>query len=112
MVTEKKTKVANVGKVYGGRELLGDLCVGGSSLLVCVCVCLEMAALELPDVEWATCLSGPKHRNFPLTAEINQSQGNLCSKTRREYACVYLWEDEYLFFIHMFLRVHDYQILV
>lgn len=51
-------------------------------------VCLEMVGLELPDVEWATCLSGPKHRNFPLTAEINQSQGKLCSNMRREYVCV------------------------
>lgn len=86
MVTEEKTKVANVGKVYGGRGLLGDLCVACSSLLVykcvCVCVCLEMAGLELPDVEWATCLLRPKHRNFPLTAEINQNQGNLYSKMR------------------------------
>ena len=64
-------------KVCAGRELSVDLCVGGRSLLVqmCVCVCVEMAGLELPDVEWATCLPGPKHRNFPLTAEINQTWG-------------------------------------
>lgn len=66
------------------------------------CVCLEMVRLELPDVEWATCLSGPKHRNFPLTAKINQSQGNLSSKTVHECVTVclctgvYLWEDEYI----------------
>ncbi len=82
-----------------------------ASVCLCVCVCLEMAGLELPDVEWATCLSGPKHRNFPLTAEINQSQGNLYSKARREdvcvFVCVYLWEDEYFF-----ICVHDYRIPV
>lgn len=102
-----------------GRCMVGEgfwsICVLAAAAFQyeCVSVCLEMAGLELPDVEWATCLSGPKHRNFPLTAEINQSQGNLYSKMRREevFASVYLREDEY-FFIHMFLCVHDYHIPV
>lgn len=97
MVTEEKTKVANVEKVFAGRESWVDLCVGGSSLLVqmCVCGCVRVSGdgrdLELPDVEWATCLSGPKHRNFPLTAEINQSLGNLYSMMRREDVSVSLY---------------------
>lgn len=28
-------------------------------LCTCTCVSGEMAGLELPDVEWATCLLGP-----------------------------------------------------
>lgn len=47
-----------------------------------------MAGLEPPDVDWATCLPGPKHRNFPLTAEINQKPGNLYSEMRSVCLCV------------------------
>lgn len=39
MVTEEKTKVANVGKVFAGREPLVHLCVGSGNVLVCgVCI--------------------------------------------------------------------------
>lgn len=43
MVIQEKTKVANVGRMNGGKELLVDLCIGSSRLLVQACVCLEMA---------------------------------------------------------------------
>lgn len=55
---------------------------------MCLRVCLEMAVLELPDVEWATCLSRSKHK-----IEINQNQGNLHSNMRREVslsACLFV----------------------
>lgn len=70
---------------------------------VCVRVCLELVRLELPDVRWATCLSRPNTGTSPLTAEINQSWGNLYGKTRRENTCAYfyLWEDEGIF-VHSF----------
>lgn len=76
---------------------------------VCVSLSLEVEGLELPDVQWATCLSGPNIGTSPLTAEINQSQGNLYSKTRKEHMCAYfyLWEDEYFKYIICCMKIRD-----